>query len=86
MLSSTIVHHGLPAADYFLPHSMIVNKHGKRFINEKQMNVGLAFEERDEKTGARLHLPAWRIYDSQFAVKYPHALPKKAIEGNFFLM
>ena len=78
------IHHGLPAADYFLPHSMIVNKHGKRFINEKQMNVGLAFEERDEKTGARLHLPAWRIYDSQFAIKYPHALPKKAIEGNFF--
>ena len=25
---------GQPAADYFLPHSMIVNRHGKRFVNE----------------------------------------------------
>ena len=77
-------HHGLPAADYFLPHSMIVNKHGNRFINEKRMNVGLAFDERDPQTGEPLHLPAWRIYDSQFAAKYPHALPKKNVEGNFF--
>ena len=77
-------HHGLPAADYFLPYSMIVNKHGKRFINEKQMNVGLAFDERDPRTGEPLHLPAWRIYDGQFAAKYPHALPKKGVEGNLF--
>ena len=77
-------HHGLPAADYFLPYSMIVNKHGKRFINEKQMNVGLAFDERDPRTGEPLHLPAWRIYDGQFAAKYPHALPKKGVEGNHF--
>jgi len=75
---------GQPAADYFLPHSMIVNRHGKRFVNEKQMNVGLAFAERDPETGAPLHLPAWRIYDGQFAAKYPHALPNKGIEGNHF--
>ena len=42
--------HGLPAADYFLPHSMVVNSRGKRFVNEKQMNVGLAFDERDPET------------------------------------
>lgn len=75
---------GQPAADYFLPHSMIVNRHGKRFVNEKQMNVGLAFNERDPATGAPMHLPAWRIYDGQFASKYPHALPNKSIEGNHF--
>ena len=60
---------GQPALDYFLPHSMIVNRHGKRFVNEKQMNVGLAFAERDPETGTPLHLPAWRIYDAQFASK-----------------
>ncbi len=76
--------HGLPAADYFLPHSMIVNRHGQRFVNEKQMNVGLAFDERDPATGAPLHLPAWRIYDAQFAAKYPHALPKKSVPDNHF--
>ena len=75
---------GQPAADYFLPHSMIVNKSGRRFVNEKQMNVGLAFAEKDPETGTPAHLPAWRIYDSQFARKYPHALPKKSVPGNYF--
>lgn len=75
---------GQPALDYFLPHSMIVNRQGKRFVNEKQMNVGLAFAERDPETGTPLHLPAWRIYDAQFASKYPHALPSKNYDGNHF--
>ena len=75
---------GQPAADYFLPHSMIVNRHGRRFVNEKQMNIGLAFAEMDPVTGTPLHLPAWRIYDSQFAVKYPHAMPSKAVAGNHY--
>jgi 3-oxosteroid 1-dehydrogenase len=76
--------HGQPAADYFLPHSMIVNRHGRRFVNEKQMNVGLAFAEMDPETGTPTHLPAWRIYDSQFARKYPHAMPNKSVPGNYF--
>ena len=75
---------GQPAADYFLPHSMIVNRHGKRFVNEKQMNIGLAFAERDPETNAPVNLPAWRIYDARFAAKYPHALPSKSVEGNHF--
>lgn len=75
---------GLPAADYFLPHSMIVNRYGRRFVNEKQMNIGLAFAEMDPDTGTPAHLPAWRIYDSQFAAKYPHAMPKKSVPGNHF--
>ena len=75
---------GLPASDYFLPHSMIVNRHGHRFVNEKQMNIGLAFAELDPATGTPAHLPAWRIYDGQFAAKYPHALPKKSIPDNHF--
>jgi 3-oxosteroid 1-dehydrogenase len=75
---------GQPAADYFLPHSMIVNRHGRRFVNEKQMNVGLAFAEMDSETGTPAHLPAWRIYDAQFAAKYPHALPSKTVPDNHF--
>jgi len=76
--------HGEPAADYNLPHTMIVNRHGRRFVNEKQMNIGLAFAEMDPLTGTPAHLPAWRIYDSQFAAKYPHAMPKKSVPGNHF--
>ena len=75
---------GQPAADYFLPHSMIVNRHGRRFVNEKQMNIGLACAERDPETVLPLDLPAWRIYDGQYAAKYPHALPKKSVPGNHF--
>lgn len=67
---------GAPAGDYYMPHSMVVNRHGQRFMNEKAMNFAIAFDERDPESGAPLHLPAWRIYDSQFASKYPLALPK----------
>ncbi|MGI9426970.1 MAG: FAD-dependent oxidoreductase [Hyphomicrobiaceae bacterium] len=76
---------GQPAADYFLPHTMIVNKHGRRFVNEKQMNIGLAFAEMDPETGTPAHLPAWRIYDGQYAAKYPHALPNKSVPGNHYM-
>jgi 3-oxosteroid 1-dehydrogenase len=75
---------GQPASDYFLPHTMIVNRHGRRFVNEKQMNIGLAFAERDPETGMPAHLPAWRIFDSQFAARYPHAMPNGSIPGNRF--
>ena len=75
---------GLPAGDYFLPHSMIVNARGKRFVNEKQMNIGLAFAERDPATGHPVNLPAWRIMDAQYATKYPHLMPKASVPGNRF--
>lgn len=75
---------GLPAGDYFLPHSMIVNTRGRRFVNEKQMNIGLAFAERDPATGHPVNLPAWRIYDAQYAAKYPHLMPKASVPGNRF--
>ncbi len=76
---------GVPAADYFLPHSMIVNRHGRRFVNEKQTSIGLAFAERDPATGTPNHLPAWRIYDAQFAAKYRHALPSRKPPGERFV-
>ena len=72
---------GTPSADFTLPHAMIVNRHARRFVNEKAMNIGLAFRERDAATGRPVHLPAWRIYDGQFAKKYPHALPPRRFEG-----
>ena len=75
---------GLPASDYFVPHSIIVNRFGKRFVNEKQMKIGLAFAERDPETGHPVHLPAWRIYDGQYATKYPHMMPKASIPNNRF--
>jgi len=75
---------GQPAADYFLPHSMIVNRYGRRFMNEKEKNAANAFTDLDPQTGTPRHLPAWRIYDGQFAAKYSHALPSKSVSGNYF--
>jgi len=68
--------HATPAADYTLPHSMVVNPSGKRFVNEVQMNIGLALDARHPLTGERLNAPAWRIYDAQYVSRYRHALPK----------
>ena len=72
---------GTPSADFMLPHSMIVNRHARRFVNEKAMNIGLAFQDRDAGSGLPVHLPAWRIYDGQFARKYSHALPPRRFAG-----
>jgi 3-oxosteroid 1-dehydrogenase len=82
IMGTTPFHHaghtlGAPTGDYSLPHCIIVNRFGRRFVNEKQMNIGLAFAERDPATGAPVNLPAWRIYDAQFAGRYPHALPAR---------
>jgi len=38
----------------------------------------------DPDTGTPAHLPAWRIYDNQFATKYPHAMPNKSVPDNYF--
>ena len=48
------------------------------------MNLGLAFGIRDPHSGEPLHLPAWRIYDSQFASKYAMALPKTSAYATRF--
>lgn len=69
--------HGLPAKDIKLPHHMLVNRHGRRFVNEVEVNIGLAFEVRDPATRLPVNLPAWRIFDRQYARKYAHCLPKR---------
>jgi 3-oxosteroid 1-dehydrogenase len=75
---------GVPVADHNLPHGMVVGRHGRRFMNEKQINSGLPLLERDPDSGEPAHLPAWRIYDGQFAAKYAHALPKGSPEARLY--
>jgi len=76
--------HGAPTADLKLPHIILVNRRGKRFVNEVQVNIGLAFEARDPATGQPIHLPAWRIFDAQYAGKYRHALPARRKPPRFY--
>ena len=75
---------GVPASEFGLPHAMVVGRHGRRFMNEKQVNSGLPLLERDPDTGEPAHFPAWRIYDGGFAAKYAHALPKESPAGRLY--
>ena len=55
-----------------LPHTLIVNRRGERFVNEAQnyndlMKPFHAFDPRDYR---RANLPAWLIIDQQFVEKY----------------
>ena len=53
------------------PHTIIVNRMGRRFVNEAEHNMGNALMyERDAATGALVNQPAWLISDSQFHRKY----------------
>jgi succinate dehydrogenase/fumarate reductase flavoprotein subunit len=55
-----------------LPHSLIVNKHGHRFVNEAHNynDMMKAFFAFDPVAYERTNLPAWIIVDSQYLEKY----------------
>lgn len=58
-----------------LPHSIMVNKDGKRFCNEATNYSALAgaFHFFDPNQYGYPNLPAWIIFDSNFREKYPFA-------------
>jgi 3-oxosteroid 1-dehydrogenase len=64
LVRTTLVERGLP-------HSIIVDRHGARFVDESTPyhRILKALLERDAQ-GFR-HLPAWQIFDQQFRDKYP---------------
>lgn len=51
------------------PHSIVVNRDGKRFTNEAQHNFALTLFERNER-GELRNQPAWAVFDRQFRKKY----------------
>jgi 3-oxosteroid 1-dehydrogenase len=55
-----------------LPHSLIVNKHGHRFVNEAHNynDMMKAFFAFDPVAYERTNLPAWIVVDSQYLEKY----------------
>lgn len=57
---------GLPFTFQAEAHSILVNRHGQRFANETDFNIGEAMDARDPETGAPLHLPVWLIGDRRF--------------------
>ncbi|HLW48248.1 MAG TPA: FAD-dependent oxidoreductase [bacterium] len=63
--------HAVPVADVYAPHCILVNRTGRRFLNEGRPNLGVVIDERAPASGLPVHLPAWRIFDAQFARKNP---------------
>ena len=58
--------YGMPMTFTAEKHSILVNRHGRRFVNEKDFNIGERIDERDPRTGAPVHLPVWLIGDARF--------------------
>lgn len=55
-----------------LPGSIIVNRHGRRFVNEAHnySDIGRAFHEFDANTFEFTNLPAWLVFDDAYFREY----------------
>ncbi len=63
--------YGLSVFFQYEPNIILVNRHGRRFTNEFQFNLGEALDTRCEQSGLPLHLPAWLIADSRLLWRAP---------------
>jgi succinate dehydrogenase/fumarate reductase flavoprotein subunit len=61
------------AAERSAPHAVLVNRAGKRFVNEgaPYNDIGRVFQVFDPNTYSYANLPCWSIFDSQFRRRYP---------------
>lgn len=57
--------HGLPITFQAEPHSIVVNRHGARFVSETDFNIGEAMDARDD-SGQPMHLPCYLVGDHRF--------------------
>jgi 3-oxosteroid 1-dehydrogenase len=76
--------HAVPITDVYAPHCILVDRAGRRFLNEGRPNLGVAIDERDPATGLPVHLPAWRIFDAQFARKNPAVMLLGRMDRGWF--
>lgn len=60
-------------AERFLPHSLWVNRHGRRFVDEASHNCAAALTELEPVTHRPRHLPAWALCDAQYREAYVFA-------------
>jgi succinate dehydrogenase/fumarate reductase flavoprotein subunit len=64
--------HRMVSGERALPHSILVNRRGRRFVNEAHgyTDVGRAFAAWDPVAAEHANLPAWAIFDQQFREQY----------------
>jgi 3-oxosteroid 1-dehydrogenase len=54
------------------PNAILVDRHGRRFVNELRFNIGESIDARDA-AGEPLHLPCWVISDATLLDRLPPA-------------
>jgi succinate dehydrogenase/fumarate reductase flavoprotein subunit len=61
------------AAERSAPHAIMVNRAGRRFVNEgaPYNDIGRVLQKFDPSTYDYANLPCWSIFDSQFRRRYP---------------
>jgi 3-oxosteroid 1-dehydrogenase len=64
---------GAPLPYHTEPNAIIVDRNGRRFVNEQAFNLGVALNRCDPQTGMPLHLPAWVISDADYLPRLPIA-------------
>lgn len=57
--------HGMPVPYHAEPNTIVVNRHGRRFVDELIMNIGEVLNQRDAD-GMPSHLPAFVITDKPY--------------------
>lgn len=62
---------GISAFFHQAPNAIVVDRHGRRFVNEYRFNLGEVIDERDPSTGQPVHLPAWLVSDQAFLENSP---------------
>lgn len=63
--------HCLAVFFHYEPNAIIVNRHGRRFVNEFTFNIGEALDERSGHGDETLHLPAWVVSDARLLKRAP---------------
>ena len=63
--------HGVPVPYHSEPNAILVDRTGRRFIDELYFNIGEAIDRRDPASGKPVHLPAWVISDANYLRQLP---------------
>ena len=57
---------GVPVPYYTEPNAIVVDRHGRRFVNEQYFNIGSVIGRLDPATGLPMYLPAWVVSDARY--------------------
>lgn len=72
--------HGMALSYHMEPNAILIDRSGRRFVNEWTFNLGEVLDRRDAETGEPVHLPVWIVTDERFIRRAPvlrwYARPK----------